>query len=229
MKKICFSFCVGFFSATLHAEPTTLLKCFAIEDGVMRLACFDTLANAEQKQANLKAKALLDSSDKKPSNWTLSIEQSKIDDSKTVILMTQATTPIPGRFRGYATPTLVLRCLQNVTSAYIDFDGWYMTDISGHGQVTFRIDKEKPFFHGMSASNSNKALGFWNGGTSLPFIKKLMTGQSLLVQATPFRESSMMVTFNISNLESVLDPLRKASNWLRKFCFYVYTTLLPFQ
>lgn len=210
-----FSMFVGAFLIilTASAETTALLKCSAIKDGVKRLACYDDLAAAEQKQVDAKAAILLGSNNKKANNWDLSIEQSKIDDSQAVYLTTESTTPIQGRFRGNAVPTLVLRCLQNVTSAYINFDGWYMTDISGHGQVTFRIDKEKPFVQKMSASNSNKALGFWNGGTSLPFIKKLMTGQSLLVQATPFRESSLMVTFDITNLEGEIEPLRKACKW----------------
>jgi|GEM_PF-671479 len=213
IKITALFFCAFVFSVSSLANPNYFLMCSAVEDSVKRLACYDDLATAEQKQVDAKAASLLGTNNKKANNWDLSIEQSKIDDSQTVYLMTESITPIQGRFRGNAVPTLILRCMQNVTSAYIDFDGWHMVDISGHGQVTFRIDKEKPFIQGMRPSNDHKGLGFWNGGTSIPFINKLLAGETLLVQATPFRESPLLVTFNISNLKNVIEPLRKACKW----------------
>lgn len=202
-----------FTSSVYSAEPSQLLKCSAIKDGVNRLACFDDLAKTEQKNADNHATKNLSSNESKSNNWNLSISQSKIDDSETVVLMTDAKEPVPGRFKQKAIPTLVVRCLEKTTSSYINFDGLFMSDNAGHGKVTFRIDKDKPFTQNLTVSNDHKALGLWNGNLAIPFIKRLMAGEALIVQATPYSETSVMLTFDISKLEKEIEPLRKACKW----------------
>ncbi len=204
---------VLFTSAAFSAEPSPLLKCSTIQDGIKRLACFDDLAKADQKNSDQNATKSLNVTESKSNNWKLSVSQSKIDDSETVVLMTDAKEPVPGRFKRQAIPTLIIRCLEKTTSSYINFDGLFMSDNAGHGKVTFRIDKDKPFTQNMSVSNDHKALGLWNGGTAIPFIKKLMAGETLIVQATPYSEAAVMLTFDISNLEKEIEPLRKACKW----------------
>jgi type VI secretion system protein VasI len=194
------------------APPSDLIKCSAIKGGIERLACFDSLANAEQKTADQSATTTLGGT-KESKNWIVSIGQSKLDDSQEVWLKTDATEPVRGRFGKTAIPQMILRCSENTTAAYIFFDGHFMSDISGNGKVTFRIDKDAPFYQNLSVSGNNKALGHWSGNASIPFIKKLVGGNTLIVQATPHSESPVLVTFDISGLESQLEPLRKACKW----------------
>lgn len=195
------------------AEPSSLLKCSAVGDGVKRLACFDDLAKIEQKTADQKANKKLDAKETQSNNWIQSVSQSKIDDSETVILMTESKDPVPGRFKKQAVPALIFRCMEKITSVYINFDGIFMSDHAGHGKVTFRIDKDKPYIQNMVVSNDHMALGLWSGGAAIPFIKKLMSGETLIAQATPFNESSVMLTLDISKLEKEIEPLRKACKW----------------
>jgi len=201
-----------FVSQAHAAPPSELLKCSAIKSGVERLACFDSLINAEQKAADQSATKTLGGT-KESKNWNVSIGQSKLDDSQEVWLKTDAIEAVRGRYGKEAIPQMILRCSENTTAAYIFFDGHFMSDTSGNGKVTFRIDKDAPFSQNLSVSGNNKALGHWNGSASIQFIKKLFGGNTLIVQATPHSESPILVTFDISGLESQLEPLRKACKW----------------
>ncbi len=204
---------LAFTPAIYAAEPSALLKCSAIYDGVKRLACFDELVKADQRIADQNSTKKLDADEIKSKNWTRSISQSKIDDSETVTLETDSKNSVPGRFKREATPTLMIRCLEGKTSFYISFDGLFVSDTSNYGQLTIRVDKEKPFVQKTTVSSSNKALGLWNGSTSIPFIKKLFDKETLLVQVTPFNESPITLSFDISGLQNEIEPLRKACKW----------------
>lgn len=205
-------------AALFIAAPATadlkkdVLECSAVTDGVKRLECFDRIAELEQQEADAQAAQELTASET-PENWNVTISQSKIDDSKTVFLTTHANETVPGRFNRTARPWLVLRCLENTTSAHINFDGLHMADIQGYGRVTFRVDKQKAFTRNTDVSTNNAALGFWSGGVSIPFIKQLFGGSTLLVQATPFSESAITFSLNIEGLEEAIKPLRAACNW----------------
>lgn len=68
------------------ADPSDLIKCSAISDSLKRLDCFDSLAAASQAAADLTALKKLGAVSNRE-NWTVSVKQSKIDDSTTVILL----------------------------------------------------------------------------------------------------------------------------------------------
>jgi len=200
-------------AGTAHtAEPSGILKCSAITDGVKRLECFDNLASSDQAEANKQASEDL-GGQTTSDNWHTTINQSKIDDTTTVILLTPSKDEVQGRFNRTATPVLILRCLENTTSAFINFDGLFMADSGGYGRVTFRVDKTKAVTRSFSASTNHKALGLWGGGQAIPFIQNLMDGSALIVQATPHSESPVTMEFDISGLKEAIQPLRKACNW----------------
>ena len=212
MKK--YLILAAFFALPAHAAPTSeLLKCSAIKGGVERLACFDGLASKDQDAADQVAEKTLNDARTTLENWRISIGKSKIDDSETVVLMTKSTEPVYAKFQKQVHPSLIIRCERNVTSTYVVFDGLFMSDISGNGQVTFRLNKEKPFVQSLAVSGDHQALGLWYGQTAIPFLKRIMTGDTLLVQATPHSDSPIIVTFDISGLDKQIEPLRKACKW----------------
>lgn len=198
--------------AASAAEPSEILKCSAIKDSVKRLECFDGLASLQQSEADAAAEISFGDLPAKE-NWVTSISQSKVDDSTTVILSAESQNIVSGRFNKTARPRLILRCMENATSAYINFDGLHMAEIQGYGRVTFRVDKKKAVTKSTDVSTDNKALGFWSGGGAIPFIKSLFGGSELLVQATPFSDSAVTFSLDISGLEEAVQPLRKACNW----------------
>lgn len=151
---------------------------------------------------------------KEVSNWYVREETSQIDDSKTVTLSIVSSTTIPNRYgRGQGKASLILRCMENTTAMYMKFNGNFMADIGSYGNVTMRIDDSKAFTRSMNESTDNMALGLWSGGRSIPVIKKLMKGDSLVVRATPYNESSYTMTFPIKGLSKEIVPLRKACHW----------------
>jgi type VI secretion system protein VasI len=202
------------FPAASQETTEDIRRCSAITDSVKRLECFDGIANKIQLEENEKAKQRLSVETPEPNSaWQVSISQSRIDDSTTVVLSSGALETVHGRFNRVARPTLVLRCLENTTAAYIGFDGLHMTDHRGYENVTFRVDKNKAFTRAMRASTDKRALGLWSGGSAIPFIRNLFGGSVLLIHATPFNEAPVTFQVNIAGLEKAIAPLRKACNW----------------
>lgn len=212
MRKLAFLI-ASTLAMPIGAQSTEdFLKCSAIEDSVKRLDCFDSLTSKEQAKKNKEAEEKL-GSPQPIDSWDIRIEQSPVDDSKTVILRSAAKDKVPGKYGRGAVPFLYLRCLQNTTAAYIHFDDYFMADIQGYGKVTFRVDKNKPFSKNLTASTNSKSLGLWRGGGSIPFIKQLFGGESLLIQATPYSDSAITFTVDISGIEEAVKPLREACGW----------------
>lgn len=150
----------------------------------------------------------------KPANaWRVQTASSAMDDTKTVHLQLLSDTQIPGRFTGYGPATLHLRCLENTTSAAFSFNGKFLADIQGYGDITYRIDNKQAVKKAFDESTNNEWLGLWRGGTSIPFIKGLLGGEKMVVRATPFNENSVEVTFSIADLQEVIAPLRSACGW----------------
>src|SRR5690625_3233096 len=122
--------CLSLVHFAAHANTDQVLKCSSINDSVKRLECFDGLASELQTKANEEAKKELAATDKnKDSPWTEHIETSKVDDSVAVILYTPSLDSISGPYGlRTASPSLILRCFENTTAMYINFDGHHMTD-----------------------------------------------------------------------------------------------------
>lgn len=145
--------------------------------------------------------------------WKVRTSTSAIDDTKTVIVDLASDNMIHGRFKSPGPAALNLRCMENTTSASIKFNGLFMADIQGYGQVTYRVDSAKAVTKRFEESTNNEWLGLWNGGASIPFIKSLFGAEKLVVRATPFNENAVEVTFSIQGLEKTIEPLREACNW----------------
>lgn len=146
-------------------------------------------------------------------SWNVRIENSQLDDSKSVFMNVPSDEPLRGRFGSMEYGTLFVRCRENTTSVFVVFGGHFMSDIQGKGRVDYRIDTASPQNVNMTASNDNNALGLWRGNQAIPFIRSLFGSERLLVRATPFSESSVEMTFNITGLEDQIQPLREACNW----------------
>ncbi|MBI6628348.1 type VI secretion system-associated protein TagO [Pontibaca salina] len=175
-------------------------ECAKIADPDDRLNCFDH---------SYKVTEIVETA----SDWDVRIDKSKLDDSTTVVMAVDSDNSITQQLGGSSAGNLIIRCQENTTSIYLTWGGHFMADIQGKGRVDYRIDDRKAARSSMRASTDNKALGLWNGASSIPFIKAMFGGVSLYVRATPFSESPVEMTFNISGLEEEIAPLREACNW----------------
>lgn len=176
-------------------------SCAAIADNTRRLACYDM----EYRPATTVSVS---------SKWDVSESVSRIDDSKSVTLYLTSDDTFPGKYsRGRESATLIVRCLENTTSAYFRFGDHFLADIEGYGRITYRIDDAEARTESFRESTDHKALGLWRGGQAIPFIKRMMEGDAMVVRATPYNESSITTTFTIAGLSDAVVPLREACGW----------------
>jgi type VI secretion system protein VasI len=175
-------------------------ECVALTDDKKRLACYDMKYKPIEKTERV-------------GKWIVSNEVSKVDDSQAVYLQVLSNESIEKRSGGSDTATLTLRCQERETSLLINLAGEFLADISGYGDVTYRIDNQKAETRAFTASTNNESLGLWSGKKAIPMIKSLLDHDVMLVRATPYNQSPETVTFPITGLKGVIEPLRKACGW----------------
>ncbi|MGN7500167.1 type VI secretion system-associated protein TagO [Pseudomonas lactis] len=175
-------------------------ECTSLSDNQKRLACYD-----------MKYKPV--ETTEKKGKWVVINEVSKIDDTKSVYLEVSSNEKIIKRSGGSDTATLTIRCRERKTALIITLAGEFLADVGGYGSVTYRIDNLKAKTQSFDASTNNASLGLWSGNESIPVIKSLFDHEVLVVRATPYNQSPETLTFPISELKSVIDPLRKACGW----------------
>jgi type VI secretion system protein VasI len=183
------------------ASAQDVSHCVDISNPDDRLNCFDAAFVTKEVKTPVK------------SDWKVSVETSKLDDTTSVYMSVQSDEPVTNQYNQSKSGMLMLRCKENTTSAFLTFGGHFMADIQGRGRVDYRIDDDEPGKIGMDVSTDNQALGLWNGGRSIGFIRRLKGGDKLLVRATPFNDSPVEMTFTISGLDNQIEPLSTACGW----------------
>lgn len=183
------------------ATKQDIAICANKDSDAERLICFDSIAKKlnvnEPKQEIIANKG----------KWLTTIDTSPIDDSQKVILTLEADTPVRGNFTS-STPSLILRCSENKTEAYIAWDVYLGI---GTTKVLTRLDRNKARTKTWGLSTDNKAT--FAPGSNVSFIKSLIGHEKLLVQTTPYGASPTMTTFHLSGLRDAIKPLKKACHW----------------
>ena len=178
-------------------------ECGAVKDTAKRLLCYDLVFKTTQSNVPIIGKG----------SWDVSIDKSKLDDSKSVFLFLDSIDLHTDRYGSEKSLNIIIRCKENSTALYISFADQFMSDLNGGDIVTYRIDKQKAKKKTFSASNNSAFLGLWNGGRSIPFIKELISGKELYVVATPHSSSAVSGAFKIEGLREAIKPLREACSW----------------
>ena len=186
-------------------------NCTKLTDADTRLACYDSIFGTSISNKELVDEQVTDTH-KPPKNWSIWETVSNIDDSVNVVLSTDTLDTSRGRFGSRVRLTLVAACRENSTSVWFNFGGHFMSDHQ-HGTVIYRVDKQDAKRKNFRESNNNEALGLWSGGSAIPFLKQLLGHDWLFIRATPYSESALEGTFDISGLERAIIPLREACNW----------------
>lgn len=186
------------------ASALDIAACIRTESDLDRLACYDKAAGRTPAVIPLAPKG----------RWQTHAEKSALTDRTTVVLsLASNESPNCGWNRG-AKITLVLRCHENRTAAYFD-TGCHMasSDYNSYGRIEYRIDDEKARTANGDASTDNRSLGLWTGDQSIPFIKSLLGKKKLTARMTPYGENPFTVSFDISGVDDVVAPLRRACGW----------------
>lgn len=201
MKKttLAFALCILWTSTESWAD---IRRCHEIKEKEKRLSCYDAETNYFRP-----SQRIIESGD-----WIIQRTTSKIDDSTNVFLRLPSYDQTNCRYKR-GNHNINIACRENKTSLWITFSNCFMSDNSGRGRVTYRIDTNPASTISMRESTDHMALGLWSGGTSIRFIKSLLGHNKLLIRATPFSESAVTGEYNITGLDEAIRPLREACNW----------------
>lgn len=113
------------------------------------------------------------------------------------------------------TPTLNVRCQDNRTEAYIDWEN-YLDGNSGDFRdnrhvVTLRIGDGDPFTVRAGVSTDNEATFFPSPIPSI--LKPAASADTLAARTTPYNESPQTAMFNVTGMRAALADLAAACNW----------------
>ncbi len=144
--------------------------------------------------------------------WRTAIEQSAVDDSKTVQVSLTAENQIEGWPGKTFTPRLVARCYEKRTDVIVVVG---MTPDTMYGElyavaVTLRYDKSPATQVRGSKSSDNEAFFLAN---PLSVCRKLATTETLLVRFLPFNSNPQEITFDTRGFDKAVVDLQKACGW----------------
>jgi len=180
-------------------------ECGKVDDSDTRLACYDQIfRDKDEKSPRVNSTG----------KWKVHTGQSKIDDTITVISYLSSEDTIPKKYGNQRqSAMLYLRCLENTTSVYFEFGDHFLSDTQGYGDITYRLDADAAATMGFQESTDHSALGLWRGGSAIPFIKNMFDHQQMVVRVTPFNESAITATFDITGAKDAVKLLRTACGW----------------
>ncbi|MBO9453246.1 hypothetical protein J7426_23495 [Tropicibacter sp. R16_0] len=202
MNRICML--AGAAIASFAAFTAQAQDCKAIDNDLDRLACYD---KASGRTPTVETDTI------ENSNWKIRTEKSEFEDTTDVYLRVDSEKPLTC---GYGSPreaTLILRCRENTTSLIIATSCHLASGHGGYGRVEYRIDDNKTNSRNFDESTNNRSLGLWNGRSSIPVIKQMLTADTFLTRFTPFGSNPQTAKFVISGLDEAIEPLRKACKW----------------
>lgn len=179
-------------------------RCKTITDDAARLACYDVEND------------VLEITTEDPigiGKWDKQIRVSPMTDDRNIYLRLESENQIRGRFGGPGNAVLWLRCMENTTAVLMDFNGHFMSDIQGYGRVEYRLDDAEMARFATTASTDNSTLGLWRGNVAIPFIKRLLAHERLILRATPYNESAVTATFDIRGIDEAVIELRETCGW----------------
>lgn len=190
--------------------------CHTITAASDRLTCYDLQSGFAVAYAKTHAQALqlsdaIDVAARMPSGdqWQLSSDFSALEDRNDIWLSVPSQNTEPSAAIGSAAyATLWLRCVEETTSMFVGFRR-YTTD---NQDVKFRLDRGKVQSEFMLARKGGEGIGLWNGETSIPFIRKML-GRDRLVIAYETYSGPVEFVFDISGLDQRLKPLAEECNW----------------
>ncbi|GGX63063.1 hypothetical protein GCM10007385_35240 [Tateyamaria omphalii] len=202
---------IGFGAFALFSGPVWAEECTNIHTDSERLACYDAAAG-------YVAETAIDTSEDRPEiprHWSVETSTSALADTTDVFISTSADAATTCRSfgGGSSIPRLFLRCQEDTTSIYVVTNCQMTSGISGYGRVDYRLDKDPAAHTEMTASTSSSALGHWRGAQAIPFIKRMLGKERMLVRFTPFSQNAQEFAFDISGIDEVITPLRESCGW----------------
>lgn len=188
------------------------IKCQSVVDVDTRLTCYDKLLPPKTTESESTEKmvdaAKDDTTPVSTGYWQISTESSPIDDSENVSLILLANDSYQNAYGQQVTPALYIRCKENKTETYIYWDTYLGLDETS---MLYRLDKQKPKTKVWDISTNSKSV-FYRGNV-IDYIKTLSKANNMYAGITPYGDSPISATFDLTGLTAALKPLQKACRW----------------
>jgi len=142
--------------------------------------------------------------DDKPVGWQLRTDVSPIDDSKSYFLSREATEPVGSGFMS-STPTLMVRYKERELEVYVTFGTYLGSDST---PVTVRMGTSPASQEEWGLSTDGKAIFCPTDDSA--FVDQLLQNDRLVIRLTPFGESPVTATFDLTGLAEASKPMKAA-------------------
>jgi hypothetical protein len=143
--------------------------------------------------------------------WQRSEQRSQMDDSKTVVFSLASNNPITG-WLTTETPTLILRCREKKTEAYV-VTGMAASVEMGEFQqhtVQLRFDDKPAQSQSWGQSTDDKALF---APQSIGLIRQIAATKRLRFGFTPFNASPVIAEFDVTGFAPHMKELSDTCKW----------------
>lgn len=170
--------------------------------------------NQETPSITTKAQTTnsIEPSTHKQTAWRIYKNVDAMTDSGIVSASTQASSPIKAWLKS-PIPTLVIRCSNNITEAFISTGTRAQPELGNYNQatVTIRFDDKKPYTTLTTESTNGEALFI---PKAISFAKQASNSESILIKFTPFNSDPAIASFKgFKDEPEAIDEVRKACGW----------------
>jgi len=173
-----------------------IAQCAAVDEGLERLACFDSLAQGLAPRPVAPAPVLDPKSpqSRTPDQWKVDVVKDPIDDSTTVALSLIGSEK---------EAELMLRCKQRKPAVLLSWRGRFIG--ASEPLVSTRFGSGKAEKKHWPLSADHKAA--FSPGDPRLFIRQLLSVDRLVVQTDHFSRGAITELFDVHGLKDVIAPL----------------------
>lgn len=183
--------------ATLERD---IAKAAAIENDLLRLEAYDLAAGKHQLRG--PATEPIETT----SNWNIRKDTSPIDDSISLYCSVRSEQYVSSGYKR-TQPSLYIRHKEGDLDIFINVGDYLGSDTI---DVTTRIGKSPAATESWSISTDHKAIFY--SGAPFQLINQLDGNESYLFRLTPYGESPITFSFNISGISQVKQAIRETIN-----------------
>ena len=138
--------------------------------------------------------------------WVTKFGTSSFDNSKTVVILLNANSPVTGWLNETYLPVLYIRCQEQKIDVYIAVGLQQNVEYGLYNKSTVRVrfdsDTAETFI--TNHSTDNQAL-FFKNPTSM--MNEILKHQTMVFGFTPFNASPVETSFNLNGVTDAIKPL----------------------
>lgn len=172
-----------------------LQECGSVTDNMARLQCYDNIVKQPGMSNPTSGSTGNGSSN---GSWSVDQQNNPMDDTSTVVLSNSSTSGVDQQGNPII---LFIRCQSGQMDVYLAW-GDFLGDTSTDTEL--RVGSAPSYDESWSNSTDNTAAFSPN---PLSLVRSLEKADRLVVEVTPYNESPIIATFDISGLTSAVAPL----------------------